>query len=372
MAKEIPPQFQQQALNDLTMRAKSGIYIYVAIWLVIVVAFDFWSISPAFVVVNSALILISMAVRLLHMQLVRKASEESIFRLYQALVFIVLFSAAHWGVLTAWVISLEQSPVATQLLLIVLPAFAMGGASTLSISNTLRLCYPLALYAPPIMVFFYQESQLSLIYAVSAVISYIYVISASKYSRENYWSAIRNQLLAKQRAEELELLSSTDPLTKLKNRLFFDKKFDNEWRRCAREKAPMSVIMIDFDHFKKVNDKYGHLFGDEVLRRASALFCEALKRPTDCVARYGGEEFVAILANTDEDGARMIAERIRKAIEEMAIEYQGQAVAITCSIGGATMVPKEETAKTDLLKRADSALYQAKDRGRNCYFASEA
>lgn len=371
MPKEITSQLQLQALYDLTMRAKAGIVVYFAVWTVFVAAFDFWELSQNFVIINFAIIVLSMVTRLVHMQKVKRASEENAESLYQFLIINVLLSALHWGVLTAWVLYLDKSTSAAHLMLIVLPAFAMGGASTLSISSGLRILYPIALYAPPLAIFFYQSDPLSLVYAISILISYFYVVSASRYSRENYWSSIRNHLIAEERAAELEKLSTTDQLTQLKNRMYFDEEYDTEWRRSLRLKAPLSIIMIDFDHFKQLNDTYGHLFGDEVLKQASPIISNELKRPTDCIARYGGEEFVAMLPNTDREGAQTTGERIGKAVEKLHIEHQGRRVPITCSVGGCTIVPDHNLDKTDLIKFADGALYQAKGQGRNRYFAAE-
>lgn len=363
------PQLQLQALYDLTMRAKAGIYIYLAIWLVFVFAFDFLTVDSTFVYINTcAIVLISLA-RLIHAQCVNRATEDNTQLFYQLLIYSILISALHWGILTAWILQYEQVTGAAHLMLIVLPAFAMGGASTLSISNALRIFYPLALYLPPITVFFYQSEPLSLVYAVCILCSYVYIVSASKYSRENYWSAIRNHLIAEERAEALEKLSTTDQLTQLKNRMYFDTEFDKEWRRAFRLKSSISLIMIDFDHFKAVNDTYGHLFGDEVLQRASSLISNELARPADSVARYGGEEFVALLPNTGAEGAKTTGERIRKAVEKMDMTHEGKTVKITCSVGGASIIPTENIEKNALIKYADSALYQAKNTGRNRYFA---
>lgn len=367
--KSQPIQLQLQALYDLTMRAKAGIYIYIAIWLIFVFAFDFLSLDSTFVYINTAAILIISTVRLIHWKIVKKATEDNTESLYQFLILSVLASGLHWGVLTSWMLTYDQMSNAVHLMLIVLPAFAMGGASTLSISNTLRILYPLALYTPPLMVFFYFRDPLSLVYALAILCSYIYVIAASKASRENYWSAIKNHQIAEERATELEELSSTDQLTQLKNRMYFDSEYHKEWLRAFRLHSPLSVIMIDFDSFKKLNDTYGHLFGDEVLRRASAIISNELSRPTDFIARYGGEEFVALLPNTDANGARTIGERIRKSVEHMKIEYNGKEVPITCSVGGASVIPTIDIEKTVLIKHADSALYQAKDAGRNRYRA---
>ena len=364
-------QLRLQALVDLTMRAKAGNFVYFAIWLVFVFAFDFWALSSTFVVVNSVFLLLMMCLRLIHIQLLKRVKNENADQFYQFLVGNILISALHWGTLTAWIVTYDNVTSASHLILIVLPAFAMGGASALSISNTLRIFYPVALYTPPLVVFFYQNDPLNLVYAISILISYLYIVSASKYSRENYWSAIRNHLIAEERAVELEKLSTTDQLTQLKNRMYFDNEYDEEWRRSFRLKSPLSVVMIDFDHFKQLNDTYGHLFGDDVLRLASAIITNELKRPTDCIARYGGEEFVALLSNTDAQGARTTGERIRKAIEAMDIEHQGQKVKITCSVGAASAIPSNDIDKTTLIKQADSALYQAKHLGRNRYYSSD-
>lgn len=251
------PQLQLQVLYDLTMRAKAGIYIYLAIWLVIVFAFDFLTLNNTFVIINSAIIVFISILRIIHLKLVKSANEENTALLYKFLIASVMTSALHWGFLTAWILMFDKVTSAPQLMLIVLPAFAMGGASTLSISNALRIFYPLALYVPPVIVFFYLTDPLSIVYAISILASYAYIVAASNYSADNYWSAITNHLVAEERAKELEKLSNTDQLTQLKNRMFFDNEYQKEWLRATRIKSPLSIIMIDIDHFKKINDTYG-------------------------------------------------------------------------------------------------------------------
>lgn len=371
MHVEQATQAKEQALIDLTMRAKAGIFIYLAVWLVFIFGFDNWELSSTFVLTNTLIIAVMFVVRLVHMNLVTSTREKNTKYLYQFLIGSILVSALHWGVLTAMILAYNNGTSIYHLALIVLPALAMGGASALSISNALRFLYPLVLYFPPLVVFISERDSLSLIYGLCMLISYAYVISASKYSRENYWSSVYNHLIAEQRASELERLSTTDQLTQLKNRMYFDNEYDEEWRRSFRQKAPISIVMIDFDHFKQVNDTYGHLFGDEVLKQASLLITKDLKRPSDSVARYGGEEFVILLPDTDSTGAKTVGERVRRSIETMEIEYKGTIVPITCSVGGASTVPNNENEKTVLLKHADLALYQAKHKGRNQYYAFE-
>lgn len=173
--------------------------------------------------------------------------------------------------------------------------------------------------------------------------------------------------------EKLELLSSLDGLTGLFNRRYFDHNLVKEWKQASRDKTPLSLLIIDIDYFKNYNDYYGHLQGDDCLRRVAQALYEALLRPIDIIARYGGEEFAAILPNTDGEGAENVANRMIELVVELAIAHKGSTVAemVTVSIGGATMFPAAgQVAVTSLLERADKALYEAKERGRNLFYMS--
>ncbi len=166
---------------------------------------------------------------------------------------------------------------------------------------------------------------------------------------------------------ELERLSSLDGLTGLTNRRRFDQLYVHEWKRAIRVGSSLSAILIDIDHFKAYNDRYGHPAGDECLRRVAASLRETAARPGDSVARYGGEEFVAVLADTDGAGARVLAERMRVAIEKLRVEHAASTTAphVTLSLGVATMTPDDATTPAALLSAADEALYEAKKGGRN-------
>ena len=153
--------------------------------------------------------------------------------------------------------------------------------------------------------------------------------------------------------------------------MFFDKEFNKEWRRCSRMNCPISVIMIDLDHFKKLNDKYGHLFGDECLIKAANAIRSEVARPADCVARYGGEEFIVLLPNTNAKGAYNIGKRMLTAVSNLALEVDGNPVKMTCSIGSATTIPDFRQDRSNLIKDADTALYYAKEHGRNQFHSLE-
>ncbi len=165
---------------------------------------------------------------------------------------------------------------------------------------------------------------------------------------------------------EMEVLATTDALTGLANRRHFEHVLAKEWSRAARQREPLSLLVIDIDHFKAVNDRFGHATGDDLLREVAVQIRNAIRRPDDLAARYGGEEFAALLPNTDETGARLIAERIRLAVAEAGCpDRAGGHVRATVSIGISTMLATPSAPLDELFRLADKALYRAKDGGRN-------
>jgi diguanylate cyclase (GGDEF)-like protein len=181
---------------------------------------------------------------------------------------------------------------------------------------------------------------------------------------------LQDQLRATQR--KLEEQSITDGLTGLKNRRLFDERLDEEFRRAQRYSDPVSLIMIDLDHFKLVNDRHGHQMGDMVLREAAACIRASIREPDIC-ARYGGEEFAVILPKTHLNGALTVAERVWREIGAKVFRQEvtegGRAkpaeVHVTASLGLAFYPSKDITSAALLVKFADEALYQAKHVGRN-------
>jgi two-component system chemotaxis family response regulator WspR len=166
---------------------------------------------------------------------------------------------------------------------------------------------------------------------------------------------------------ELQRLNRVDGLTGLSNRRYLDEFLLAEWRRATREQSEIGVLMIDIDDFKKYNDTYGHVAGDEALQSVGEALRVLLKRPTDLAARYGGEEFTAILPATPEAGAQMLGEQLLAAIAAKNIDHRGSSIGtrLTASIGGAVVIPERNESYSNLLERADQALYQAKRLGKN-------
>jgi two-component system cell cycle response regulator len=164
----------------------------------------------------------------------------------------------------------------------------------------------------------------------------------------------------------LEQLAQTDPLTQLLNRRALTERITAEMERALRYDSTMALLMIDLDHFKKVNDTYGHLVGDDVLRDVAQLLGETI-RGTDIVARYGGEEFLVLLPETDDEGAERFAERIRVAVEQhpFVAGKESGTLSMTTSVGVAVFPAARIESVEDLFARADAALYRAKADGRN-------
>lgn len=179
---------------------------------------------------------------------------------------------------------------------------------------------------------------------------------------------IQNQLLLKRQSDFLRSLAFIDGLTGIANRLKFDKAIERAWLQCVRDKNPISLIMIDVDHFKKYNDEYGHQAGDDCLRAVAESISQSLSRPYDLVARYGGEEFVCLLPSTSSEGALLIAEKIKQSVQDKALEHkQSESYGVvTISLGCATTFPISGAGSEQLIAKADEQLYAAKNKGRCC------
>nr|WP_295891784.1 diguanylate cyclase [uncultured Devosia sp.] len=169
---------------------------------------------------------------------------------------------------------------------------------------------------------------------------------------------------------QLKHLVVTDGLTDLLNRRAFDETLESEVRRSARAREPLSLLMVDVDHFKSYNDQHGHLAGDDCLRGVGRHLKSSLRRPADVAARYGGEEFAAILPNTDEEGAYLVAEGFRRALAEARLPHAASERGyVTCSVGVATYLPDNLYRDAlELVRAADEALYGAKAAGRDRVF----
>lgn len=171
---------------------------------------------------------------------------------------------------------------------------------------------------------------------------------------------------------ELSRLSSVDGLTGIANRRYFDQFYEHEFERALRQKSQLALIILDIDHFKNYNDAYGHLMGDDCLKKVAKILADTVKRSSDLVARFGGEEFIAVLPDTDASGALAVAETLRYNIEAAKIPHDHSPVTnvVTVSLGISWGIPAAGMAHDIFISKADQALYEAKHSGRNRHSVS--
>jgi|GEM_PF-4666545 len=264
-------------------------------------------------------------------------------------------------------------------------AMAAGATLVFATHRPSFLCFSLPLLVVPVILLLYngylQHAIGTMILGAAGIVYAGILIAIYSYMHriflQNYHLQIeKDQLLDKLRLDNRELstdreiyraASLTDKLTNAPNRRHFDLVLKREWERAYREANPLACVMLDIDHFKEINDRFGHHTGDEYLRRIAWQLAQTLNRGTDFLARYGGEEFVVILPNTDLQGAWVIAEHLRQAIAALGLDNATPASAcVTVSAGVSAQNPKTETGSAALLlEQADSALYRAKHAGRN-------
>lgn len=199
---------------------------------------------------------------------------------------------------------------------------------------------------------------------VEALIGFMFDISERKKTEE--------ALLLMQK--ELEALSFKDALTGIANRRMFDSVMQREWANAVRSQLPIALIMFDIDYFKQYNDYYGHIQGDDCLKRVATALNKAATRPRDFLARFGGEEFVLVLPETDAKSARRLAERCHHLLFKQQIPHASSPISqlLTLSSGVAAVTPSREDHLLAFIQEVDKRLYQAKQKGRNCIFEETA
>ncbi len=172
--------------------------------------------------------------------------------------------------------------------------------------------------------------------------------------------------------QDLARLSRLDALTGLANRRHFSERLTMEWKRCMREKKPLSVILLDIDFFKQYNDCYGHLSGDHCLVQVAKALKQEASRPAELVGRYGGEEFILLYPNVDAQQIKNTLVRIQQRIIDLGIPHQGSSIAkvVSASLGAATTIPIKSLNPEKLISAADQMLYKSKESGRNCWFST--
>jgi len=193
------------------------------------------------------------------------------------------------------------------------------------------------------------------------------------YRKEHLVYGVLVDISDRKKAEEkLKKLSLIDPLTEIYNRRYFNIEYDNMWHLAQRSKTPMSIIVCDIDDFKKINDTYGHITGDQVIINIAKAIALTLKRSTDFVARYGGEEYVIVSYDCEENSALKLCKMIKNNVDNVSIsDIEDDSYCCTMSFGVSTIIPNADITSEQFLNNADKAMYEAKRTGKNRIVASK-
>lgn len=350
-----------QISKDLITRSMPGSLIVLLLWVSIA-----WLISlrdideetTQWLISFSIVFICAIGFRSYFLYLAKKNIEQTkICRFY--ITFGLFFSCLIWGVMAAC--SYLPTPLFAHqdTILFATIGLTAGGAVSFSLSRFYAYLYVLCMMAPIVLVEFFIAEQL-IVDKVSIVIVYIIALLRVTInpSREYMLACISNL--------QLEEMSNTDGLTGVHNRRYFDFQLEAELQRAQRTNGSVALLIIDIDHFKDVNDEYGHPVGDVCLIEVASRLRQSVKRIGDTVARYGGEEFAVIITNTDDAHCLILAEQIRCSIEAQSVRVKHVSVPLTISIGVSQCQVSDATCDGEkLLIAADSALYEAKKLGRN-------
>lgn len=348
---------------DLLDRSVPGIAIYALLWPIIFAPVGFHHEQPVISWGFAIALACVSFFRLLHRFWTGKLYAFSSRYWRGIFALLSLSQALLWGGLFALsVINPAMQPVK------ILVMLAIGGMSSgAMIALTPRFWIAVSnvclVFAPGILAALYFQQSYSI--AILGVIYCAYLILLGKRAHAEYMRAFQIEHQLEIQRKELERLNKIDPLTQIYNRGHFNTAFEFQWNSGIRREHAQSLLLIDIDHFKAVNDNYGHLFGDNCLRHVAEIIHCTAKRKTDLVARFGGEEFTVLLSDTSIKEAHSMAEVIRTQIENSPIKYKDTEVKITASIGVSCLIPHININPDQLINMADKALYQAKDSGRN-------
>ena len=355
--------FTQRSDIDFLRRSMPGVIIYIVTWPLLCWSLDYYQLHPKLSITFTALFVSVSLLRIFHAYL-----TQFVYKSYPGVWRSTLYvlSLSHSLILSTLLIISVTTPQYDKVALpviIMASAIGCGAVASLSVKYRFTQIY-LASLVLPIIVTAHTTEQFQYLSIMFLVLWTYFFFLLRRYSKE-YRRAfhIENELLENQK--KLEALNITDALTGIFNRQYFDSSLDAQWELASRSQSNLSILFLDLDFFKKVNDKYGHLIGDKALCHAAELFQETTKRKSDMIARYGGEEFAIILPSTHHTDAMALAEHIREQLESTPLLIGERSIQLTVSIGVNTVIPSNNNNCMHFLDAADKALYEAKRSGRN-------
>jgi len=369
----IKPKYQQRAskqlYQDLATRSFPGVVFYVTAWAALILPqYSYFFATPRIytTLTLTAIIAFSSLIRLLSIFAYRARCKKSDTGCEGKLLLMgATVSSTAWGFCSAYLLlSPAFQGVATQLMICTIGICA-GGLASLAPSQRFLVFFLAPMLVPSTIALILLDHPFSNSQAALSTLLFFGMLGISNIQRKEYFNALNSQYQLEEKSALLAELSTLDPLTGLKNKRHFEEKLNDEFHRAIRDSKPISLILIDLDHFKQVNDVYGHLIGDECLKEMSRTLTTKFNRSMDTLARVGGEEFAVLLPTLPHDQAMILADKLRRQIENISIRYGDETISITASLGVATLYPTGDNNTHELFHRADVALYEAKRLGRN-------
>ncbi|MCG8587727.1 MAG: GGDEF domain-containing protein [Proteobacteria bacterium] len=349
---------------QLFKRNSLGLVIHIVLWCLLIFLGGLYQADRALSLGVLLVFMLLSAARALHFALGPRLAESAPVLNYTLALIGLWAMALVWGAVACYVASRPELEMLRGTTFIVCAGIAAGGVNANSPDRLLAWGFAALLLLPAaafMLVAPFPDRGLPLLMLVYL----IYLLVVAKNQNTAFWQAFANEQRLEEKTAELERLNEVDFLTGLYNRRCFDRALELEVRRAARSGESLSLLVLDVDHFKNVNDVHGHMAGDECLRAVARVFEGVVQRVTDTVARIGGEEFAVLLPQTRMDTALRLAERIRQDVAALLVPRTGTDIRFTISIGVATRKPEQSDGPEALLAAADAALYRAKNSGRD-------
>ena len=353
----------RRMITDLKKRSTIGIIFYLATAVVVLAAGEYYKRHMQFSIHFLASVSGICLFRLTHVLLAAKLEKINVKISDDIFFASVITTALIWGFGFAMFLMQAVEYEAKLLMSICTVGLCAGGAIAFLPERRLTIAFSLSMMTPGFVCLQIEGTNPSLATVFLFYIVYLALISLR--GNKEYWDALENEYMLERKSEDLEKLSNTDVLTDMYNRRYFNEIYESEWKRATRHNHCLTIMICDIDHFKGVNDIYGHLAGDEYLKIISDILKNVFKRETDVVARYGGEEFVVLLSDVDACTACAMAELVRTTVKQTQMTYKGEIIKTTISIGVMNCCPANIENKESIIAKADKALYLAKQEGRD-------
>jgi diguanylate cyclase (GGDEF)-like protein len=358
----VPTRFQRESLVLMAQRMQLGLALYPLIWAELtLIDGQAWRHTGFAWAHGLTLALISVTRFVYHRHLLKHMPED-VTRTRRVFCGLSLAHNLYWGLLCARIFGIGAHDTLSWMMLVATVGITAGGTVITASDPVLPRIYAFATLGPTALVLLPQGGWTNISITGMVILLVLYSRNLARIARRDYRTRVHAQTQLEQRALELEALSRTDALTRIANRLSFEENLHAAWRLASRRRESLAVAMIDLDHFKRINDEFGHPFGDQCLAEAAKAISGQAQRPGDLIARYGGEEFVMLMPLTSEEGAALVAEQILQRVCQTRVG--DQAVPLSCSVGVASCVPQPGSMPQTLVQQADQALYLAKSRGR--------